>query len=210
MSDSEHRFTWPWYTNLPRNFKSSIPCRSVGFYLIKTKTDWQTMQLSLEQSTKTDRCAQGVDDRTALLVPWGPLACFLLILELYCLNVLVSGASLSISLELVLYKSSNEWTKEASFIVFSFNGKLTLVPYAPKIATVVTLLYSMHHDSRVKGEDRKPHVILQYNACNVEANYTCRRKCNRCLQHCSPCHLHYELSCDVLSFFHNSFVKFRI
>ena len=51
----------------------------------------------------------------------------------------------------------------------------------------VTLLSPMHHDTRVEGDDKKPHIIQHYNACKggvdvmdkLATTYSCRRKINR-------------------------------
>ena len=52
---------------------------------------------------------------------------------------------------------------------------------------IVTLISSMHHNTRVEGEQQKPHIILHYNSCKggvdvmdkLATTYSCRRKFNR-------------------------------
>ena len=77
--------------------------------------------------------------------------------------------------------------REERSSTYGFCDNLTLVSYVPKKGKVVTLLSSMHHDTRVEGDDKKPHIIQHYNACKggvdvmdkLATTYSCRRKINR-------------------------------
>lgn len=79
-------------------------------------------------------------------------------------------------------KPNNNRPEKSS--VFGFSGNLTLVPYVPKKGKAVLLLSTQHHDGTTEGGDRKPEIILYYNAkksgvdnmdhlCSI---FTCRRK----------------------------------
>ena len=71
--------------------------------------------------------------------------------------------------------------------LFAYDDKLTLVSYVPRKGKTVTLLSTMHHDDKVEGEDKKPEIILHYNACKsgvdnldkLVGTFSCRRKTNR-------------------------------
>jgi hypothetical protein len=71
--------------------------------------------------------------------------------------------------------------------LFTFDDKITLVSYVPRKGKNVTLLSTMHHDDKVEGEDRKPHIILHYNECKsgvdnmdkLVGTFSCRRKIDR-------------------------------
>ena len=55
--------------------------------------------------------------------------------------------------------------REVCSSIFGFTEKLTLCSYVPKKGRAVILLSSMHHDARISdGEQRKPTLILDYNA----------------------------------------------
>jgi len=77
--------------------------------------------------------------------------------------------------------------REERSSTYGFCDNLTLVSYVPKKGKVVTLLSSMHHDTRVEGDDKKPHIIQHYNACKggvdvmdkLATTYSCRRRINR-------------------------------
>jgi len=76
--------------------------------------------------------------------------------------------------------------KEEKSSMFGFSGDLTLVAYVPRKGKIVTMLYTMHHDSATE-EDRKPQVILHYNSTKggvdnmdkMATSYSCRRKNKR-------------------------------
>ena len=77
--------------------------------------------------------------------------------------------------------------KEVYSSMFGFKDQVTLVSYVPKKDKSVKALSTMHYDSAVEGEDRKPEIILHYNATKSGVDnldhlctlYTCRRKVNR-------------------------------
>lgn len=77
--------------------------------------------------------------------------------------------------------------KEEKSSLFGFCENLTLASYVPKKGKVVVMLSTMHHDTTVEGDDRKPHIIMHYNACKggvdtmdkLATTYSCKRKCNR-------------------------------
>jgi len=71
--------------------------------------------------------------------------------------------------------------------MFAFDDKLTLVSYVPRKGKNVMLLSTMHHDEKTGGEDRKPDIILHYNACKsgvdnmdkLVGTFSCKCKINR-------------------------------
>ena len=77
--------------------------------------------------------------------------------------------------------------REVYSSMFGFKDQVTLVSYVPKKDKSVKALSTMHHDTAVEGEDRKPEIILHYNATKSGVDnldylctlYTCRRKVNR-------------------------------
>ncbi|KAM3911226.1 piggyBac transposable element-derived protein 4-like [Leptodactylus fuscus] len=78
--------------------------------------------------------------------------------------------------------------REVYSSTFYFSGNTTVVSYVPKKPKQVILMSTMHHDNAVSDrEDRKPDIILDYNATKgavdtldqVISTYTCKRKTNR-------------------------------
>ena len=77
--------------------------------------------------------------------------------------------------------------REVYSSMFGFKDQVTLVSYVPKKDKSVKALSTMHHDTAVEGEDRKPEIILHYNATKSGVDnldhlcplYTYRRKVNR-------------------------------
>lgn len=71
--------------------------------------------------------------------------------------------------------------------MFGFSGQLTLVSYVPKKNRAVILLSSMHHDTAIEGEMKKPEIINHYNSHkggvdnldHLVGIYSVKRKCNR-------------------------------
>ena len=71
--------------------------------------------------------------------------------------------------------------------MFGFAGQLTLVSYVPKKNRAVILLSSMHHDTAIEGEMKKPEIINHYNSHkggvdnldHLVGIYSVKRKCNR-------------------------------
>jgi len=61
--------------------------------------------------------------------------------------------------------------------MFAFDGKLTMVSYMPQKGNNVMLLSTMHHDAKTGSGDRRPDIIVHYNACkngvdNMDSNFT--------------------------------------
>jgi hypothetical protein len=77
--------------------------------------------------------------------------------------------------------------REEKSSLFGFHDQLTLVSYVPKQGKAVLVLSTLHHDSSVDGPDKKPEVILHYNATksgvdnmdHLATVHTSRRKTNR-------------------------------
>lgn len=71
--------------------------------------------------------------------------------------------------------------------IFAFHENKTMVSYVPKEYKSVVLLSTMHHDTRVDGEKKKPDIILHYNDTKSGVDnmdhmlslYSCKRKINR-------------------------------
>ena len=71
--------------------------------------------------------------------------------------------------------------------LFGFHDQLTLVSYVPKPAKSVIVISSMRHDKAVEGDQKKPQIILHYNATKSSVDnmdhlttlYISRRKTNR-------------------------------
>ncbi|XP_022160174.1 piggyBac transposable element-derived protein 4-like [Myzus persicae] len=53
--------------------------------------------------------------------------------------------------------------KEVGSSVFGFQKNKTLVSYVPRKNKAVILLSTMHHDSKIDVETRKPEIIMDYN-----------------------------------------------
>jgi len=53
--------------------------------------------------------------------------------------------------------------KEVGSSVFGFQKNKTLVSYVPRKNKAVILLSTMHHDSKIDVETRKPEIIIDYN-----------------------------------------------
>ncbi|KAM3936782.1 LOW QUALITY PROTEIN: piggyBac transposable element-derived protein 4-like [Leptodactylus fuscus] len=99
--------------------------------------------------------------------------------------------------------------REVDSSTFYFSGNTTVVSYVRKTKQVI-LMSTMHHDNAVSDrEDRKPDIILDYNATKgavdtldqVISTYTCKRKTNRW-----PMILFYNIL-DVSAY--NAFVLWR-
>ena len=78
--------------------------------------------------------------------------------------------------------------RETHSSLFGFTEKLTLCSYVPKKGKSVICLSSMHHDAQLSDrEDRKPKIIMDYNATKGAVDtldqcvhgYSCSRATNR-------------------------------
>ncbi|XP_070604145.1 NADH dehydrogenase (ubiquinone) complex I, assembly factor 6 isoform X1 [Erythrolamprus reginae] len=78
--------------------------------------------------------------------------------------------------------------REVYSSTFYFNGDTTVVSYVPPKNKQVILMSTMHHDNAISNrEDKKPDMILDYNATKGAVNtleqaistYTCKCKTNR-------------------------------
>ncbi|XP_022183154.1 piggyBac transposable element-derived protein 4-like [Myzus persicae] len=66
--------------------------------------------------------------------------------------------------------------KEVGSSVFGFQKNKTLVSYVPRKNKAVILLSTMHHDSKIDVETRKPEIIMDYN-CTKDGVDTVDKMC---------------------------------
>lgn len=77
--------------------------------------------------------------------------------------------------------------REEHSSLFGYHDQLTIASYVPKLGKAVLVLSTLHHDSSVTGPNKKPDIILHYNATksgvdnldHLATMHTSRRKTNR-------------------------------
>ncbi|XP_031336270.1 piggyBac transposable element-derived protein 4-like [Photinus pyralis] len=70
---------------------------------------------------------------------------------------------------------------------FAFQPEVTIVSHVPKLSKSVILLSTEHHDATIAEENKKPEIILHYNATKgavdtlgkMVAEYSCNRQLKR-------------------------------